>query len=55
LNCSGCNKNDAQALGAGSWLGGLLAITTLALISNWSHYGLVVASFGASTVLLLPR
>jgi CBS-domain-containing membrane protein len=35
-----------------SWLGGLLAITALALISLWSHYGLVVAPFGASTVLL---
>lgn len=36
----------------GSWLGGLLAITTLGLISSWSHYALVVAPFGASTVLL---
>lgn len=35
-----------------SWLGGLLAITALALISTWSHYPLVVAPFGASTVLL---
>ena len=35
-----------------SWLGGLLAITALGLISSWSHYGLVVAPFGASTVLL---
>lgn len=35
-----------------SWLGGLLAITTLALISSWSHCGLVAAPFGASTVLL---
>ena len=35
-----------------SWLGGLLAITSLGLISNWSHDPLVVAPFGASTVLL---
>ena len=35
-----------------SWLGGLLAITALAGISTWSHYPLVVAPFGASTVLL---
>lgn len=34
------------------WLGGLLAITALGLISTWSHYPLVVAPFGASTVLL---
>ncbi len=36
----------------GAWLGGLLAITTLGLLSGWSHYPLVVAPFGASTVLL---
>lgn len=35
-----------------SWLGGLLAITSLGLISTWSHYPFVVAPFGASTVLL---
>ena len=35
-----------------SWLGGLLAISALGLISSWSHYPLVVAPFGASTVLL---
>jgi CBS-domain-containing membrane protein len=35
-----------------SWIGGLLAITALGLISTWSHYPLVVAPFGASTVLL---
>jgi len=35
-----------------SWLGALLAITALGLISAWSRYGLVVAPFGASTVLL---
>jgi CBS-domain-containing membrane protein len=35
-----------------SWLGGVIAITTLGLISGWSHYPLVVAPFGASTVLL---
>ncbi len=35
-----------------SWLGGLLAISALSLISSWSHYALVVAPFGASTVLL---
>jgi CBS-domain-containing membrane protein len=41
----------------GSWLGGLLAITGLGLISSASHYALVVAPFGASTVLLFghPR
>jgi CBS-domain-containing membrane protein len=40
-----------------SWLGSLLAITGLGLISTWSHYPLVVAPFGASTVLLFghPR
>jgi CBS-domain-containing membrane protein len=35
-----------------SWLGGLLAIAALGLLSGWSGYGLVVAPFGASTVLL---
>lgn len=35
-----------------SWLGALLAITTLGQISSWSHYPLVVAPFGASSVLL---
>jgi len=35
-----------------SWAGGLAAIGTLGLISSWSHYLLVVAPFGASTVLL---
>lgn len=35
-----------------AWLGGLVAITALGLISNWSHYPLVVAPFGASTVLM---
>ena len=35
-----------------AWMGALLAITALGLISAWSHYGLVVAPFGASTVLL---
>ncbi|MFN9694848.1 MAG: HPP family protein [Synechococcaceae cyanobacterium] len=35
-----------------AWLGGLVAITALGLISNWSHYPLVVAPLGASTVLL---
>ena len=40
-----------------SWLGAVLAITSLGLISRWSHYPLVVAPFGASTVLLFghPR
>ena len=37
---------------AASWLGGLIAITALGLLSQWSGYGLVVAPFGASTVLL---
>lgn len=40
----------SQVLGA--WLGALVAITSLGLISSWSHYALVVAPFGASTVLL---
>jgi len=35
-----------------AWMGALLAITALGWISSWSHYGLVVAPFGASTVLL---
>lgn len=35
-----------------AWLGGLLAISTLGMISAWNHYALVVAPFGASTVLL---
>lgn len=35
-----------------SWIGALLAITALGLISAWSHYPLVVAPFGASSVLL---
>ncbi|MEB3165216.1 MAG: HPP family protein [Cyanobacteriota bacterium] len=35
-----------------SWLGGLLAITLLGVISRWSQTPLVVAPFGASTVLL---
>jgi CBS-domain-containing membrane protein len=35
-----------------SWVGGLLAIGALGLISSWSHYPLVAAPFGASTVLL---
>ena len=36
----------------GSRLGGLLAIAALGLLSRWSGYGLVVAPFGASSVLL---
>ena len=39
-----------EIVGAG--FGGVLAITALGLISAWSHYPLVVAPFGASTVLL---
>lgn len=35
-----------------SWLGALVAISILGLISLWSGYGLVVAPFGASSVLL---
>ncbi len=35
-----------------SWLGGLVAIAALGLLSAWSGYGLVVAPFGASSVLL---
>ena len=40
-----------------SWLGALQAITALGLISAWSKYALVVAPFGASSVLLFghPR
>lgn len=40
-----------------SWLGALLAIGGLGVISAWSHYPLVVAPFGASAVLLFghPR
>ena len=40
-----------------SWLGGLVAIAGLGLLSLWSGYGLVVAPFGASSVLLFghPR
>ena len=39
------------------WLGGLIAIAALGVLSSWSGYGLVVAPFGASTVLLFghPR
>lgn len=42
---------------AAGWLGGLLAITALGALSRWSHAPLVVAPFGASTVLLFghPR
>lgn len=35
-----------------SSLGGLIAVSMLGAISVWSHYPLVVAPFGASTVLL---
>ncbi len=35
-----------------SLFGGLVAISSLGAISAWSHYPLVVAPFGASTVLL---
>jgi CBS-domain-containing membrane protein len=35
-----------------SWVGGLIAISSLGLISGVSHYPLVVAPFGASTMLL---
>lgn len=35
-----------------SLAGGLVAISALGLMSSWSHYPLVVAPFGASTVLL---
>jgi CBS-domain-containing membrane protein len=35
-----------------SWLGGLVAITALGLISGAAHAPLLVAPFGASTVLL---
>jgi CBS-domain-containing membrane protein len=33
-----------------SWLGGLVAIAALGLLSTWSGYSLVVAPFGASSV-----
>lgn len=35
-----------------SWIGALLAITVLSLISSWSHYLLLAAPMGASSVLL---
>lgn len=35
-----------------SLLGGVVAVTVLGLLSLWSGYGLVVAPFGASAVLL---
>ena len=35
-----------------SWLGAVVAIASLGAISVWSHDALVVAPFGASTVLL---
>ena len=35
-----------------SWLGGVVAIAALGLLSSSSGYGLVVAPFGASSVLL---
>lgn len=35
-----------------SWLGALVAITLLGLLSGLSHYALVVAPFGASCALL---
>ena len=38
-----------------AWLGGLLAISALGLISSWSRSPLMVAPFGASTVLLFAN
>ncbi len=35
-----------------AWLGALIAITLLGLLSAWSHYPLIAAPLGASTVLL---
>ena len=35
-----------------SFLGGVVAISSLGILSNWSGYELLVAPFGASTVLL---
>ena len=35
-----------------AWLGALLAITLLGLLSAWSHYPLIAAPLGAYTVLL---
>ena len=35
-----------------AWLGGLIAITLLGLLSAWSHYPLIAAPLGASAVLL---
>ncbi len=35
-----------------SWVGALIAITLLGLLSAWSHYPLIAAPLGASTVLL---
>ena len=35
-----------------SFLGGVVALSSLGILSNWSGYELLVAPFGASTVLL---
>ena len=35
-----------------SFLGGVVAISSLGILSNWAGYELLVAPFGASTVLL---
>ena len=35
-----------------SFIGGLIAISCLGILSNLSNYSLLIASFGASTVLL---
>ncbi len=35
-----------------SWLGALIAITLLGLMSAWSHYPLIAAPLGASSVLV---
>ncbi len=35
-----------------AWLGALIAITLLGLLSAWSHYPLIAAPLGASSVLL---
>lgn len=46
-----CQPSFASGNVLAAWLGAVLAITTLGLISAWSHYPLVVAPLGASTVL----
>lgn len=46
---------DAHRQVLASWIGGLLAITLLGAISSGSQHPLLVAPFGASTVLLFGQ